>query len=261
MIKRWSVLAYGLSAYATFLGVFVYAVGFLGNVGVPRSIDSAARGSFGSALMIDVLLLGVFAVQHSVMARPAFKRWWTRFVPEPIERSTYVLFANLAMILLFWQWRPMGGMVWDVAHSGIRAALYVLFAGGWLLVLTSTFLINHFDLFGLRQTWSYFRGRECRPLRFATPGLYRMVRHPLYVGWITVFWAAPTMTAAHLLFAVGTTAYILIAIVFEERDLLRFHGADYRRYRAEVPMLIPRFGRRTRTTPVSNETTPEPIRT
>lgn len=245
MLKRAAVLAYGVMVYTMFLGVFLYMVGFLGNILVPRSIDSAAVGSLGMALLINALLLVLFGLQHSVMARPTFKRWWTRIVPEPMERSTYMLFTNLALMLLMWQWRPMGGVIWDIQNPVARGALYALFACGWLIVLITTFLINHFDLFGLRQSWLYFRGRACRPLGFVTPGPYRWVRHPLYVGWITVFWAAPTMTISHLLFAVGLTAYILIAIVFEERDLVRSHIGDYARYRREVPMLIPRFGRRT----------------
>lgn len=245
MLKRASVLAYGVMVYTMFLGVFLGMVAFLGNFFVPRSIDSAAVGPLGMALLINSLLVLVFGLQHSVMARPAFKRWWTRIVPEPMERSTYMLFTNLALILLMWQWRPMGGVIWDVQHPIARGILYALFACGWMIVLATTFLINHFDLFGLRQSWLYFRGKECRPLGFVTPGPYRWVRHPLYVGWITVFWAAPTMTISHLLFAIGLTTYILIAIVFEERDLMASHIGDYARYRREVPMLIPRFGRRS----------------
>jgi protein-S-isoprenylcysteine O-methyltransferase Ste14 len=199
------------------------------------------------ALLINVLLLGVFGLQHSVMARPAFKRWLTRGVPAAIERSTYVLASSLALILLFWGWQPMGGTVWEVQDPAGRALLYGLFAFGWLLVLVSTFLINHFDLFGLRQVWLQLRGREYTQLRFVTPWPYRLVRHPLYVGWLFAFWATPTMTATHLLFAIVTTAYILVAIQFEERDLLDAHGADYANYRARVPMLIPRlFGRARR---------------
>jgi protein-S-isoprenylcysteine O-methyltransferase Ste14 len=227
-----------------FLGTFLYAIGFLGNVAVPKAIDSAAAGPLGEALLVNALLLGVFAVQHSVMARPGFKRWWTKLVPHPVERSTYVLFSNLALILLFWQWRPMGGVVWDVEHPAGRAVLYGLFALGWLTVLVTTFLINHFDLFGLRQVWLYFRGRECTPLGFVTPGPYQYVRHPLYVGWLTAFWATPTMTAAHLVFALGTTAYILVAIYFEERDLTEAHGRAYAEYRQRVPMLVPRWSGR-----------------
>jgi protein-S-isoprenylcysteine O-methyltransferase Ste14 len=227
-----------------FLGVFMYAVGFLGNLAVPKSIDSPREGSLATALLVNLGLLALFALQHSVMARPAFKRWWTRFVPHVAERSTYVLATNLCLILLFWQWRPMGGVIWNVEHPVGRALLTGSFALGWLVVLMTTLLINHFDLFGLRQVWLYLRGREYTHLRFVTPGPYQWVRHPLYVGWLLVFWSTPTMTAAHLVFALGTTAYILIAIRFEERDLIAFHGRAYAEYRRRVPMLIPRWTRR-----------------
>jgi len=243
-IARYAVLAYGLFAYAMFLGVFLYAVGFVGNIGVPRSIDGPREGSLLAALAIDLGLLLLFALQHSVMARPAFKRWWTQYVPEPAERSTYVLFTNLALIALFWQWRPLGGVIWDFEAVPLRVGMWTLCAAGWALVLGSTFLINHFDLFGLRQVVLFFRGEPYRPLPFKTPGPYRLVRHPLYVGWLLAFWATPTMSVAHLVFALGTTAYILVAIRFEERDLVRFHGAKYAEYRRRVPMLVPRVGER-----------------
>ncbi len=234
---------YGVVAYAIFFGTFVYAAGFVGNILVPKSIDSAAQGPLGQALLINILLLGVFAVQHSVMARPTFKDWWTKFVPQPVERSTYVLLSSLALILLFWQWRPMGGIIWDVQNTVGRGVLLSVFAFGWLLVLVTTFLINHFDLFGLRQVYLYLRGRECGPLVFKTPGPYKLVRHPLYVGWLFAFWATPTMTVAHLVFAIGTTGYILMAIQFEERNLVEIHP-EYAGYRRRVPMLIPRlFGK------------------
>ena len=229
---------YGVVAYAIFFCTFLYAAGFVGNLGVPKSLDGAPVGSFGTSLMIDLALLGLFAVQHSVMARPAFKRMWTRIVPEPVERSTYVLASSLALILLFWLWQPLGGVVWNVENAVGRALLHAGFAFGWLLVLVTTFLINHFDLFGLRQVWLHLRGLPYTPLAFRTPGPYRLVRHPLYVGWFFAFWSTPTMTATHLLFAVMTTAYILIAIRFEERDLVAAHP-EYARYRARVPMLIP----------------------
>jgi methanethiol S-methyltransferase len=245
-MKRIAVFAYGVAVYALFFGVFLYAAGFVGNFLVPKSMDSAPQVPLLEALLVNVALLGVFGLQHSVMARPAFKRWLTRILPEAMERSTYVLFSSLALILLFWGWQPLGGMVWDVQDPAGRAVLYGLFAFGWLLVLVTTFLINHFDLFGLRQVWLYLRGREYTHLRFVTPGPYRLVRHPLYVGWFFAFWATPTMTATHLLFAVVTTAYILVAIQFEERDLLDAHGADYANYRARVPMLLPRMFGRTR---------------
>jgi methanethiol S-methyltransferase len=245
-IKRISTFAYGCLAYAAFLCCFLYAIGFLGNFGVPKTIDGVSEASLGMALLVNLGLLTVFALQHSVMARPAFKRWWTQFVPQPAERSTYVLFSSLALFLVFWQWQPMGGVIWNVEHPTGRAVLYGLYAGGWLTVLVTTFLINHFDLFGLRQVWLYMRGQEYTSLKFATPGPYKHVRHPLYVGWLTVFWATPIMTFAHLVFALTTTAYILVAIQFEERDLVDFHGADYADYRRRVPMLIPRlFGPRS----------------
>jgi len=239
-MRRSLVLAYGLVNYAIFLGVFLYLAGFLGNLFVPRSIDSPAQGPLWTAVLINTLLIALFGVQHTAMARPTFKRWWTRFVPQPIERSTYVLLTNAALILLFWQWRPMGGVVWDVTHPASRFVLYGLFAFGWLTVLVTTFLINHFDLFGLRQVWLYFRGTPYTHLGFQTPGPYRLVRHPLYVGWITAFWATPTMTVAHLMFAIGMTAYILVAIPFEERNLEEYHGKSYTEYRRKVPMLVPR---------------------
>ena len=239
-MQRIVVFVYGVLSYACFFVTFLYAVGFVGGFGVPRSIDSVAEGPVTTAVLVDVLLLAVFALQHSVMARPAFKRWWTRIVPEPAERSTYVLASSLALLLLFWQWRPIGGVVWQVENPVVVAALYGLFAFGWLTVLVTTFLINHFDLFGLRQVWFYLRGEPYRPLGFVTPGPYRHVRHPLYVGWLFAFWATPTMTAAHLLFAIMTTAYILIAIQLEERDLGDVFGDRYSQYRRSVPMLVPR---------------------
>jgi protein-S-isoprenylcysteine O-methyltransferase Ste14 len=243
-MQRVGVLAYGVLCYAAFLVTFLYAIGFVGNVVVPWTIDGPAETPLATALLIDVLLLAVFAVQHSAMARPAFKRWWTRLVPQAMERSTYVLFSSLALLLLFWQWRPLGGLVWDVANPAGRIALHVLCAGGWLLVLVTTFLIDHFDLFGLRQTWLYFRGWPDTSGGFVTPGPYRMVRHPLYVGWLVAFWATPTMTATHLLFALGVTVYILVAIRWEERDLLAAFGRRYAEYRARVPMLVPGLPRR-----------------
>ncbi|HRQ64993.1 MAG TPA: methyltransferase [Xanthomonadaceae bacterium] len=240
-MKRLSILLYGIVSYAVFFAVFLYAVGFVGNILVPKSIDSAPATPFVTALLVNLGLLAVFAIQHSVMARPAFKRWLTRIVPEPAERSTYVLASSLAMIALFAFWQPMGGVIWDVASPAGQAVLYTLFAFGWALVFVSTCLINHFDLFGLRQVWLAFRGRPYTPLAFRTPGPYRLVRHPLYVGWLFAFWATPTMTAAHLVFAVMTTAYILVAIQLEERDLMDAHP-EYAEYRRQVPMLVPRLG-------------------
>jgi protein-S-isoprenylcysteine O-methyltransferase Ste14 len=238
LFHRGLVFAYGLASYAVSLVTLVYAVGFIGNFAVPKSIDSPSTTPFWQALGVNLALLTLFAVQHSVMARPAFKRWWTRFVPEPAERSTYVLFSSLALIALFVFWQPMGGTIWRFDHSLTRIALYTVFAGGWLLILATTYLINHFDLFGLRQVWLHLRGRPYTPLEFKTPSLYKLVRHPLYVGWLFVFWATPTMTVAHLVFALMTTAYILVAIRWEERDLTAYHP-EYAEYRRRVPMLVP----------------------
>ena len=239
MLKRLSIFAYGIICYAVFLATFLYALGFVGNFGLPRSIDGEPRMDFSTALLIDLALLGIFAVQHSLMARPFFKRWLTRFIPASAERSTYVLFSSLALIALFAWWQPMGGSVWNVADPVWRAVLYSLFAFGWGLVLVATFLINHFDLFGLRQIWLQLRGRPYTALQFGTPGPYKLIRHPLYLGWFFAFWATPTMTVTHLVFALATTAYILIAIQLEERDLVEALGDDYRQYRARVPMIIP----------------------
>lgn len=244
MLKRILFFAYGSLSYLIFLGTFLYAVCFIGNFGVQRTLDGPASGPLVLSFAIDVGLLTLFAVQHSLMARQWFKDWWTRIVPKPLERSTYVLFSSLALILLFTQWRPLGGVIWAVENPTIQLALRGLFAFGWLLVLVSTFLINHFDLFGLRQVWSYLRGRPYENLPFGTPGPYRLVRHPLYVGWLFAFWMTPVMTLAHLLFSLATTAYILLAIQFEERDLVREHGDTYEEYRRSVPMLVPFAGRR-----------------
>ena len=244
MFKRILFFAYGVFSYLIFLGTFLYAVGFIGNFGVSRTLDGEASGHFGTNLAINVGLLVLFAVQHSVMARKWFKERWTRVVPQPIERSTYVLFSSIALILLFWQWRPLGVVVWSVENPIGVFALRGLFDFGWLLVLLSTFFINHFDLFGLRQVWLYLLGKPYKTLEFGTPALYRLVRHPLYVGWFFAFWMTPLMTFAHLLFAVATAAYILLAIQFEERDLVREHGESYEAYRRAVPMLIPFTGKR-----------------
>jgi len=240
MSKRISVFAYGVVSYAIFFATFLYAIGFIGGFAVPKSIDSDPQAPLWLALLVDSLLLGVFAVQHSVMARPIFKRWLTRFIPKPAERSTYTLVASLLLIALYAYWQPIGGVVWSVEDPIGQAVLYTLFAFGWGLVLVSTFLINHFDLFGLRQVWLYLIGKEYTPLKFATPGFYKWVRHPLYVGWFFAFWATPTMTIAHLVFALLTTGYILIAIQLEERDLIDALP-QYAGYRRRVPMLIPRF--------------------
>jgi protein-S-isoprenylcysteine O-methyltransferase Ste14 len=237
-MKRLPLFLYGVASYAVFFAVFLYAIGFIGNLWVPKSMDSPRDVPFVTALLVNLGLLGLFAVQHSVMARPAFKRWWTRVVPQAAERSTYVLFSSLCLIALFWYWQPMGGVVWDITASAGVTAMYTVYAAGWLLLLYSTFLINHFDLFGLRQVWLHLLGKPYTPVPFASPWLYRQVRHPLYVGWLMIFWATPTMTVAHLVFAIMTTAYILIAIQFEEHDLVNEHP-EYREYRRQVPMLIP----------------------
>src|SRR5215471_1886520 len=244
MLKRLLFAAYGVVSYVIFLGTFLYAVGFIGNFGTPTALDGPPRQPFVVALAIDAGLLALFTVQHSVMARTWFKEVWTRLVPQPLERSTYVLFSSAALILLFWLWQPMGGQVWSVTDPVWRLTLRVLFAFGWALVLVATFLINHFDLFGLRQVWLFLIDRPYSSLTFATPGPYRLIRHPLYMGWFFAFWMTPTMTTAHLVFAIATTAYILLAIQFEERDLVKFHGREYEEYRRRVPMLIPFASRR-----------------
>ena len=238
MTKRLSIFIYGVVSYAIFFVTYLYAIGFVGNLWVPKSMDSAREVPFLTALFTDLALLGLFAIQHSVMARPAFKRWWTSIVPAAAERSTYVLFSSVALILLFAYWQPLGGAVWAVTSPLGQAAVYAAFAFGWLLVLVSTFLINHFDLFGLRQVWLQLLGKPYTQLEFGTPLFYRYVRHPLYVGWFFAFWATPTMTVTHLVFAIATSAYILIAIQLEERDLIDAHP-EYAEYRRRVPMLVP----------------------
>ena len=239
MFSRIATFFYGVLCYLIFFGTFLYAAGFIGNMIVPKTIDSGQVGPLGEALLINAGLLALFAFQHSLMARPWFKRAWTRFIPEQVERSTYVLFSSLVLIVLFWQWRPMGGVVWNVEEQALRIVLYGLCAMGWLLVLISTFLINHFDLFGLRQVYLFLLGKEYTQLKFGTPVLYRHVRHPLYLGWLFAFWAAPTMTVTHLFFAICTTLYIFMAIQFEEKDLVSVHGDEYRRYQKRVPMILP----------------------
>jgi len=240
-----AALIYGACAYVLFLATFLYAIAFVGNLGVPKSIDIGGGGPFTiSALVIDTILLGVFAIQHSVMARQEFKRWWTQFVPRPIERSTYVLLSSLALLLLYWQWQPMTDVIWSVENSAGRTILLALFWIGWLTVLVSTFLINHFELFGLQQAWLNMRGREAAKPELRQPGFYRWVAHPLYSGFFLAFWATPQMTAGHLLLAAGVSIYMLIAIRYEERDLTSYYGEDYTRYRSGVGMILPRFGRR-----------------
>ena len=239
MPKRLLYFGYALTAYLTFLATFLYAIAFVGGFVVPRRLDGPLEGSLLSAIVIDCALLTVFALQHSVMARRWFKQRWTRIVPWAIERATYVLCASLALLLLFWQWRPLGMPIWTIDNDSVRFAIWTLFAAGWATVLIVTFLINHFDLFGLRQAWLPLLGRPYTPVSFRTPLPYRLVRHPLYFGFLLAFWMTPTMTLAHLLFAVTTTAYVVLAIQFEERDLLAEHGAAYAEYRRKVPMLLP----------------------
>lgn len=242
-MQRTLFFAYGVACHALFLAIYIWMAAFVGNFGFGffGTIDGIAREPFWRAMIINALLIGLFAVQHSVMARPTFKRWWTGIVPETIERSTYVLLSCLLIILLMWQWRPLGGLVWDVTHPAARAALHGLFAFGWVMVPAVSLLINHFDLFGSRQVWLHLRGRQYSSPPFREPMVYRYIRHPLYVGWMIAFWATPTMTVAHLLFAVGMTMYIFIAIPLEERNLLEHFGDKYADYRRRVGGLLPRL--------------------
>jgi protein-S-isoprenylcysteine O-methyltransferase Ste14 len=239
MFKHLSFFVYGVVAYFIFLVTFLYAVAFVGGFAIPNGLDGPLQTSVANAMLIDAALLGLFAVQHSVMARKWFKERWTQIIPWAIERSTFVLCASLALALLMWQWRPIGIQIWSVQDPVARVLLWTLFASGWGLVLVVTFLINHFDLFGLRQVWFPLVGKPYTQVRFVTPLPYRLVRHPLYFGFLLAFWMTPNMTLAHLGFAILTTAYILIAIQFEEKDLVAEHGAAYEDYRRSVPMLLP----------------------
>lgn len=241
-MSRFNALIYGSAVYLLFLATFLYTIGFV--MGVPglKTIDSGAAEDVETAVLVDVLLLGLFALQHSLMARRGFKRWWTNTVPDAVERSTFVLAASLAVALLIWQWRPIPAPVWTVEGSFGRTLLTGIAGLGWVMLLVATFLINHFELFGLQQVYEYFRGSRFEPPEFRTPSLYKLVRHPIYLGFVLAFWAAPRMTLGHLLFAAATTAYIFIGIFFEERDLIERFGEEYRRYRRQVPMIVPFLG-------------------
>jgi methanethiol S-methyltransferase len=246
-MRRIPAFLYGALSYVFFLATFLYAIGFVAGIGVPKTIDTGEPAPLSTTLVIDLALMSLFAIQHSVMARRGFKEWWTRFVPGSIERSTYVLAATLALALLMWQWRPLPAVVWQVNDGNVAGLFLAMEALGWLTVLTSTFLINHFELFGLHQVANNLIGKQMPPLRFRTPLLYNFVRHPIYLGFILAFWAAPTMTAGHLLFAAVTTAYIFVGIALEEQDLIALFGDEYRRYRERVGMILPRvLSRRSR---------------
>ena len=235
---------YGFSCYVVFLASFLYAIGFIGDLAVPKTIDSAPGAAMPEALAINLVLLGLFAVQHSVMARPRFKAVWTRIVPRVVERSTYVLISSLLLGLICWKWQAIPTVVWDVSSPVFKTFLLALFALGWLILLFSTFMINHIDLCGLRQVYLRLRGLDYTPLSFTERALYKLVRHPIYLGFVIAFWATPHMSVGHLVFSVATTGYIFVGIFFEERDLMKYHGAEYGPYRARVPMLLPTGSKR-----------------
>ena len=238
-MRRFIIFLYGLAAYLVFFVTILYAIGFVSGLAVPKAIDTGPVVPLTEALLVNLLLMSLFAVQHSVMARKEFKQWWTQYVPKSVERSTYVLLASLALLLLFWQWRPIPTVIWEIADPQIAMAVTVLSLTGWVLVFTATFLINHFELFGLHQVVNNLVGRDMPAARFRTPVLYKVVRHPIYLGFIIAFWVTPTMTAGHMLFAAVTTAYIFVGILLEERDLVELFGDEYRRYRERVSMLVP----------------------
>jgi protein-S-isoprenylcysteine O-methyltransferase Ste14 len=238
-MKRYLIIGYGAAAYLLFFAAFLYLVGFVGNLLVPRTVDHGLPAPIGQAVLVDVLLVGAFGVQHSVMARPTFKAWWTRFVPTSIERSTYVVLSSAVLVLLYWQWRTIPAVIWDVRAPAGRLVVWAVFWLGWAIALASTFMVSHFDLFGLRQVYLAWRGKPYTHIGFHARFLYRLVRHPLMLGFLIAFWAAPTMTAGHLLFSIAMTGYILIAVQLEERNLVAALGDQYRNYRRDVPMLVP----------------------